>query len=164
MLKLKSMPGQTPRMNDEGFMRLALRKAQVGAVKGEPFGACVVLDGKVISCERSATEKNVDVSSHAEIVAIRKASRRLKTRFLDDCTVYSSCEPCPMCFYACVMARVSRIVFSATLDDLQSSGYSKHTYVSAKTMKRLSGSKIDLVSGLLRKEGRTVFRPWTQKA
>jgi guanine deaminase len=151
-------------MDDEEFMRLALRKAHVGAVKGEPFGACVVLDGKVISCERSATEETVDVSAHAEVVAIRKASRRLKTRFLDDCTVYSSCEPCPMCFYTCVMARVSKIVFSASLGDLRSSGYSKHVYITTKAMKRLSGSKIELVSGLLREEGRAVFRPWTQKA
>jgi guanine deaminase len=150
-------------MDDEGFMRLALVKAKVGAVKGEPFGACVVLEGKVVSCERSATEKSIDVTAHAEVVAMRKASRKLKTRFLDGCTVYSSCEPCPMCFYACVMARVSRIAFSATLDDLESSGYSKHSYVTTKTMRRLSGSKIELLPGLLRKEGVAVFRPWARK-
>jgi tRNA(Arg) A34 adenosine deaminase TadA len=69
-----------------------------------------------------------------------------------------------MCFYACVMARVSKIVFSASLDDLRSSGYSKHTYITAKTMKRLSGSKIDLVSGFLSEEGRAVFSPGTQEA
>ena len=145
-------------------MRLALRKARAGAISGEPFGACVVLDEKVIACERSGTARLIDVTSHAEVVAIREASQRLGTRFLDRSVVYSSCEPCPMCFYACEMARVSRVVFSATLGDLRSAGFSKSAYVRAETMKRLSGSEIRLVPGVLRDEGKAIFKLWAQRA
>lgn len=150
------------RVGDEEYLKLALAKARVGAVRGEPFGACVVLGDRVVSCERSATTRLVDATAHAEIVALRKASRRLGTRFLDGSAVYSSCEPCPMCFFACEMARVSKVVFSATLDDLRASGFSKDAYVDAETMKRLSGSRVRLVPSVLRDEGRSVFRLWTR--
>lgn len=143
---------------------MALAKARVGARRGEPFGACLVLDGKVVSCVRSGTARFVDATSHAEVLAIRRASRSLGMRFLDRATVYSSCEPCPMCFYACEMAGVSRIVFSALLEDLRHSEFSRRVFVTAGTMKRLCRSKIQLVPGVLRDEGKSVFALWSQEA
>ena len=89
-------------------MQLALRQAHTGMRKSEggPFGAVVVKNGVVISKGHNQVLKTFDTTAHAEIVAIRKATRKLKTFNLGTCELYTICEPCPMCLSAIFWARI----------------------------------------------------------
>ena len=90
-----------PTSVDERFMRLAIARAHEGVASGQsPFGACVVKDGAVVSCEHNVVWRTTDITAHAEIHAIRVACARLQSIELPGCVIYSTCEPCPMCFSA----------------------------------------------------------------
>ena len=84
---------------------------------GGPFGAVIVRDGEVIATGANRVVPNTDPTAHAEVVAIRKACAKLGTSQLTGCTVYSSCEPCPMCLSALYWAGVDRICYGNTKDD-----------------------------------------------
>jgi tRNA(adenine34) deaminase len=100
--------------SDTDFMRLALREAELAATEGEvPVGAVVVCDQRVVGRGRNACERLQDATAHAEMVAITAASQALSTWRLEDCTLYVSLEPCPMCLGACLNARVKRVVYGA---------------------------------------------------
>ena len=101
---------------DEIHMRQALMEAQKAFDAGEiPIGA-VIFDGdnRLIAAEHNLRETTNDATAHAEILAIRRASERLCRWRLDDCTLYVTVEPCPMCAGAIVMARMGRFVYGAT--------------------------------------------------
>lgn len=101
--------------SDEDFMRIALIEAERAAEEGEvPVGAIIVRDGRIIGRGRNACERLVDATSHAEILAIGAASRTLESWRLEDCTLYVTLEPCPMCIGACLNARVLRVVYGAS--------------------------------------------------
>lgn len=102
------------RDEDERYMREALRQARKAAAIGEvPIGCVIVRDGGIIArgYNRRNTEKSV--LGHAEIAAIRRASKRLGDWRLSDCTMYVTLEPCQMCAGACVQARIRRVVIGA---------------------------------------------------
>ncbi|HEO64204.1 MAG TPA: nucleoside deaminase, partial [Candidatus Omnitrophica bacterium] len=105
-------------MNDhDDFMRLAVSKAEHGIKAGQtPFGACIVKNGKVIVCQHNAVWQNTDITAHAEIAAIREACRKLNSIDLSGCTIYSTTEPCPMCFTAIHWAKISRIVYGTSIE------------------------------------------------
>jgi guanine deaminase len=90
---------------------LAAENVRTGT--GGPFAALVVKDGQVIATGANLVTSNNDPTAHAEITAIRNACKQLDSFQLDDCTVYSSCEPCPMCLGAIYWARPKRLVFAA---------------------------------------------------
>ncbi len=95
-------------------MREALAEARQAAMAGEvPVGAVVVRQGQIIGRGHNCREKAGDPTAHAEIVALREAGQRLGGWRLQDCTLYVTMEPCPMCAGAIVMARVPRVVFGA---------------------------------------------------
>jgi tRNA(adenine34) deaminase len=95
-------------------MRIALGEAQAAADEGEvPVGAVVVCDGRVVGRGRNARERLQDATAHAEILAITAASQTLGSWRLEDCTLYVTLEPCPMCMGACLNARVKRVVYGA---------------------------------------------------
>ena len=100
---------------DEYFMRLALREAS-RALEHEdvPIGAVVVKDGEVIGTGHNEREVRADPTAHAEMIALREASRALSSWRLTDAVLYITLEPCAMCAGAIVLARVSRVVFGAT--------------------------------------------------
>lgn len=99
---------------DADFMRIALREAELAATEGEvPVGAVLVCDQRVVGRGRNACERLQDATAHAEMVAITAASQALGTWRLEDCTLYVSLEPCPMCLGACLNARVKRVVYGA---------------------------------------------------
>ena len=99
---------------DSDFMLHALREAQAAAKENEvPVGAVVVCDGRIIGRGRNACERLQDATAHAEMVAITAASQELGTWRLEDCTLYVTLEPCPMCLGACLNARVKRVVYGA---------------------------------------------------
>ena len=86
---------------------------------GGPFGAVIVRKGKVVAEGANRVVPNNDPTAHAEVVAIRNACRELQTFDLAGCTVYSSCEPCPMCLSALYWAGVERICYANTKHDAQ---------------------------------------------
>lgn len=99
---------------DYDFMAHALREAQAAAKEGEvPVGAVIVCDGRIIGRGRNACERLQDATAHAEMVAITAASQELGTWRLEDCTLYVTLEPCPMCLGACLNSRVKRVVYGA---------------------------------------------------
>jgi tRNA(adenine34) deaminase len=100
---------------DEYFMRLALREAERALEHGDvPVGCVVVLDGEVIAAARNERELREDPTAHAEILALREASKHVGRWRLDGCALYVTLEPCAMCAGAIVLARVPRVVFGAT--------------------------------------------------
>jgi len=95
-------------------MREALAAAADGAAAGEvPVGAVVVRDGAVIARAANRTVRDQDPTAHAEVLALREASRVLSRWRLDDCTLVVTLEPCAMCAGALVLSRVARVVFGA---------------------------------------------------
>jgi tRNA(adenine34) deaminase len=100
---------------DEYFMRLALREAERALEHDDvPIGAVVVHEGEVIGAGRNERELRQDPTAHAEMIALREASRALSSWRLMDAVLYITLEPCAMCAGAIVLARVSRVVFGAT--------------------------------------------------
>ena len=101
--------------DDERFMRLALNEAQEAFRRDEvPIGAVVVCQGKVIARGYNLTETLTDVTAHAEMQAITSASAFLGGKYLNDCTLYVTVEPCLMCAGAMGWSQISRVVFGAT--------------------------------------------------
>lgn len=102
-------------MTDIQYMQMALREAQSAFDEGEvPVGAVVVCQGRVIARAHNLTETLNDVTAHAEMQAITAASNSLGGKYLTDCTLYVTVEPCVMCAGAIAWAQVSRVVFGAT--------------------------------------------------
>jgi tRNA(adenine34) deaminase len=100
---------------DEYFMKKALQEAEMAFEKGEiPVGAIIVIDNKVIARGHNLTEMLVDVTAHAEMQAITAAANFLGGKYLKDCTLYVTLEPCQMCAGALYWSQISRIVFGAS--------------------------------------------------
>lgn len=98
----------------EQFMLKALNQAKLACKKGEtPVGAIIVKDGKIIARGHNLKEAKNDVTSHAEIEAIRKAAKKLGTWRLDGCEMYVTLEPCPMCAGAIIQSRISTLYIGA---------------------------------------------------
>ncbi|CAA9457357.1 MAG: tRNA-specific adenosine-34 deaminase [uncultured Rubrobacteraceae bacterium] len=120
------------------MMRLALEEAAQAAEQGEvPIGAIVARGEEVIATAHNEREATRDPTAHAELLALRRASRKLKTWRLTDCTLYATLEPCPMCAGALHASRISRLVYAApdpkagaagTLYDLPADPRLNHTY------------------------------------
>lgn len=109
--------------DDERWMAEALKEARQAAAEGEvPVGAVVVCRGKVVGRGRNMTERLADVTAHAEMIALTAAARRLGAKYLNDCTLYVTLEPCVMCAGALAWSQVGRVVYAAA-DDKR--GYSR---------------------------------------
>jgi len=96
-------------------IRLSIQMMRRG--KGGPFGAVVVRRGRIVGRGSNQVTSGNDPTAHAEIVAIRAACQRLKTFQLDDCDLYTSCEPCPMCLSAIYWARLRQVFYGNTRRD-----------------------------------------------
>ncbi|MDP2058385.1 MAG: nucleoside deaminase [Flavobacteriaceae bacterium] len=102
---------------DEYFMTQALKEAKIAFDKGEvPVGAVVVINKKIIARAHNQTEMLSDVTAHAEILAITSAANYLGGKYLIDCTLYVTLEPCVMCAGALYWSQISRVVFAASDD------------------------------------------------
>lgn len=132
-------------MNEEDFMREAIKDAKDNSHR---FGAVLAKDGKIIS--KSGKRPKSDPRYHAETQAIFNADKVLGKN-LSGCILYSTCEPCVMCFYMAWVTGVSRIVYGASLKDSMAAGLSEID-ISVKELNRKSGNKIDLKSDFLRGE------------
>ena len=100
--------------NDEKWMDEALKEARQAASEGEiPCGAVVVCNGRVVGRGHNMTERLADVTAHAEILAITAAAQSLGAKYLNDCTLYVTLEPCVMCAGALAWSQIGRIVYAA---------------------------------------------------
>jgi tRNA(adenine34) deaminase len=103
--------------DDDYFMRQAIAQAKLAADAGEiPVGAIVTSNDRIIARGHNQTEQLSDVTAHAEIIALTAAANHLGDKYLHDCTLYVTLEPCPMCAGALAWSQVSRIVYGASDD------------------------------------------------
>ncbi len=138
-------------MKEEDFMRSAIADAKKNK---HHFGAVVVRNGEIIS--KAGKRPIGDARFHAETQAILKATKKLKSKFLEGCILYSTCEPCPMCFYMAWITKIKRIVYGATQKEAIKAGF-KEIDVCNKELDKKSGNKIKLVKGFLREECLELF-------
>jgi guanine deaminase len=111
-------------MNDETFLARAIELATENVANaGGPFGALIVRDGKVLAEGQNRVTATLDPTAHAEVVAIRAACQIVKSFSLEGATLYTSCEPCPLCLSAALWARVDRVVFAADRHDAAAGGF-----------------------------------------
>lgn len=104
-------------LDDEYFMRAALAEAREALARDEvPVGAVIVASGRIIARGYNQVEKLQDVTAHAEMLAFTAASEFMGGKFLGDCTLYVTLEPCPMCAGAAYWSRLSKIVYGASDD------------------------------------------------
>lgn len=144
-------------------MREAIRESREGMQEndGGPFGAIVVKDGKIVGRGHNRVLATNDPTAHAEVVAIRDACKNLGTFQLDDCEVYTSCEPCPMCLGAIYWARPKRVFFGCTRTDAADIEFDDD-FIYAEITVPLEQRKIPMIP-LLREEALEVFRAWQTK-
>ncbi len=109
----------------EQYLRRAIRLAveNVERGRGGPFGAVIVRGGAIIAEGANQVTTTPDPTAHAEVLAIRAAAGMLGTHDLAGCTIYSSCEPCPMCLGAIYWARLDAVYFAATREDAAAAGF-----------------------------------------
>ena len=108
----------------EKFMRKAIALSVRNVKKGGgPFGAVIVKDGKIIATGVNHVTGSNDPTAHAEILAIRKASKKLHNFSLEGCTIYTSCEPCPMCLGAIYWAHLDKIYYGNTKAEARDIGF-----------------------------------------
>ena len=134
------------------YMRLALTLAEKATRDGEPpFGALVVgPDGDVVADSTDRVVAEADMTRHAEVNVVRIASRAMGPD-LTGCTLYTTVEPCPMCFTSAWLARVSRVVFGCTMDAVHSVtlGQQRELRIPAGEVNARSGEPVELLGGVL---------------
>ncbi len=133
-------------MPEEKFMRIAIEEAKKGDF---PFGAVIVKDNEIITKAHN-TVNRLDPTAHAEINAIRETCKKLNTKNLKGYALYSSCEPCPMCFIAAWWAGISEIVYGAEEEDGPEDKWKIR--VKCSYLNERSGNKIKVLGGFLREE------------
>ncbi len=145
------------------FMEKAIQVARKGFSKGNsPFGACIVKNGKVVAVAHNTVLEKHDSTNHAEINAIRKACKKLGTFDLSGCAIYSTTEPCPMCFSAIHWARIGAIVYGTNISDVKKLGFSELT-ISCQMMKRQGRSKVKIKGDFMREECMDLLKEWKRK-
>ena len=149
--------------DDARFMRMAMDACRQGIDLGQtPFGACIVRDGQVLACTYNHVWNEFDPTAHAEVMAIRMACRDLQAVHLEGATIYSTTEPCPMCFSAIHWARISRIVFGGSIEDAQMFGFNELP-VSNRALKEQAGLKVDIHPHFMRNDALRLFEYWKEQ-
>lgn len=144
------------------FMREAIRLANESVRRGGgPFGAVIVKDGKVVAGSANRVTIDLDPTAHAEVNTIREACRRLKTFDLTGCTIYTSCEPCPMCLGAIYWAHIDRIYYGNTRKDARDIDFADD-FIYDELERPMDERTVPIVP-LLRDEALASFRLWSEK-
>jgi guanine deaminase len=151
---------ETPASQHLKFMKMAiaLSKKNVEKAMGGPFGAVLVKNGKVIAKSANRVTTTNDPTAHAEIVAIRIASKKLNSFDLSDCVIYTSCEPCPMCLGAIYWSRISKIYYANTKHDAAEIGFDDK-FIYDELDLPVEKRKLPVVQ-LLRNEAIEAFKEW----
>jgi tRNA(Arg) A34 adenosine deaminase TadA len=150
-------------MSDADFMRraIALADERMRAGEGGPFGAVVVKDGRIAGEGWNRVVATQDPTAHAEVVAIRNACAELGTFDLSGATIYTSCEPCPMCLGAILWARLDRMCYAADRIDAAKIGFDDEAFY-VEVAKPIDGRRLP-TERILADEARAVFAAWFAK-
>ena len=141
------------KFNDEYYMKLAYKYAKLAYEKDEvPVGAVIVKNNIVLAKSYNLVETLTDVTAHAEMISITSATNKINSKYLVDCTLYVTLEPCVMCFEALIMSRISKIVYSVS--DPKKGG------ISTQLKKK---HKILVSSGILEKESLELIQRFFKK-
>ena len=145
---------------DKKFMLQAIDIGREGALKGQaPFGAVIVKDGRVVVAAHNVVWETTDITAHAEINAIRIACKKLNTIDLSGVVLYSTCEPCPMCFSACHWAGISHIIFGVSIEDAKVIGFNELS-ISNEKLKKFGNLKIAVTANFMKDESQRLFDEW----
>ena len=151
-------------MADNGhYMQEALKEALHGVHHnhGGPFGAVIVRDGEIIARAHNEVIHTNDPTAHAEILAIRRASLVVNSFDLHDCVLYTTCEPCPMCFAAIHWAKISRVYYGCTRKDAAEIGFDDE-YIYEVIKGTAKQPRVEMLC-TCHDECRAAFREWEQK-
>ncbi|WP_073207568.1 nucleoside deaminase [Xylanibacter ruminicola] len=147
---------------DKQFMREAIRLANESVERGGgPFGAVIVKDGEIVAGSSNSVTIDNDPTAHAEVNTIRKACQKLRTFDLSGCTIYTSCEPCPMCLGAIYWARIGKIFYGNTRKDARDIDFADD-FIYEELELPLEKRTVP-IKPLLRDEALKTFRLWTEK-
>lgn len=141
-------------MNAEELMKIALAEAKQGDA---PYGAAIAKDGEIAIAAHNTVKRDRDPSAHAEINAIRLLTKKLNNTSLEGYTLYTTCEPCPMCATACIWAGISEIIIGASIKDLIELGVSQID-LSCEEIIAKSFRNIKVSKGLLKSDCLLLFR------
>jgi guanine deaminase len=149
--------------DDRKFMMRAIELARSGVDNnaGGPFGCVVVKDGEIIGEGNNRVTSANDPTAHAEVVAIRDACSRLQAFQLDGCTIYTSCEPCPMCLGAIYWSRPAQIFYACTRDDAADIGFDDDFIYDE--LEKANDDREMVLMNFMRDEALEVFRKWSAK-
>jgi tRNA(Arg) A34 adenosine deaminase TadA len=140
-------------------IKLSLENVQTG--KGGPFAALIVKDNNIIASGTNLVTSLNDPTAHAEIIAIREASKVLGTFQLEGCEIYSSCEPCPMCLGAIYWARLAKIYIASIMKDAADAGFDD-AIIYSEFSKQINERKISMVL-IAQNEALAAFKEWKEK-
>ena len=144
--------------DNEYYMKLALKEARKAYKHNEvPVGAIIVSNGKIIAKGNNQRENSGDVTKHAELIAIRKASKKKKDWRLNDCTMYVTLFPCPMCASAIVQSRISKLVIGTSTMDLKNK-----EIVNLIFLDSIKNKKIILEENVLENEWSSILKSFFQ--
>ena len=146
----------------EVFMKRAIALAEKGINNkaGGPFGAIVVKDGEVIAEAHNEVTSTNDPTAHAEVLAIRRACKALGSFQLEGCTIYTSCEPCPMCLGAIYWARPDKVFYAGGREDAAAVNFDDQ-FIYDEIDRLIEEREIPFLQ-ILREEVIPVFRAWEQ--
>lgn len=144
------------------FMQLAIDQAAGGiqAGQGGPFGACIVKAGELIACCNNTVVSDRDPTAHAEINAIRTAGRKLDRFHLTGCTLFSTCQPCPMCTGAIYWARILAVYFGCSKQIAAQAGFAD-THICQEFNQPLHARSIPFTSGIMAEPCAELFKRWS---
>ena len=128
---------------------------------GGPFGSVIVKDDKIIAEGSNKVTSNNDPTAHGEIVAIRAACKKLNNFSLNECELYSTCEPCPMCLSAIYWARIEKIYYANTREDAQKIDFDD-SLIYTELQKNIDKRKISMIR-MMRNEALKAFELWDKK-
>ena len=149
---------------EEKFMIEAIKMSQNGVRENEggPFGCIVVKGDEIVGRGNNKVTSTNDPTAHAEVVAIRDACKNIGAFQLDDCEIYTSCEPCPMCLGAIYWARPKVIYYANTRGDAAAIGFDD-SMIYEEMSKSYADRKIPIIA-ISRDEALQVFKEWKEKA
>lgn len=144
-------------------MARAIELARMGVENdaGGPFGCVVVKDGEIVGEGNNRVTSTNDPTAHAEIIAIREACSRLGSFQLNGCTVYTSCEPCPMCLGALYWARPAQVFYACTRADAANIGFDDDFIY--QELEKANDQREMALMNLMRSEALEVFNNWAAK-
>jgi tRNA(Arg) A34 adenosine deaminase TadA len=148
---------------EEKFMQEAIELSLKGIEhnEGGPFGCVIVKDDRIVGRGNNRVTSQNDPTAHAEVVAIREACKNLETFQLDDCEIYTSCEPCPMCLGAIYWARPKVVYYANTRNDAADIGFDD-SFIYEEISANIEHRKIPLVR-LPQQAAKDVFDVWNNK-